>query len=486
MMRRYEQRTAQSAEASAMDSRTYLKVFGAIGGFAVVLGVILFVVTVVLPRRSDEDDSSPPVPPEESAPPSEPRVYQPRTRLFDLPSDDAPEDQEPEAPAEVSAPRPSEPREPEPEQLPGPVTESPEVADVVRPRPRPAVVETGKEPEAPPANIEIPDVAGGTVVIQRDILPIQTNQTRLDVQRYLQLTRLHVCDTCGGSGKVKDRGTVGQRRQGIVVRPVTNTWHKICPECSCEAQGCDATCPLRKKGDHTSCERCCGAGAACRALRFYSHCCGHCCPPHSERIPCQRGCCRRESREPTCSDCATCADLRALRASHAAGGGVCDYCRRSLSCREMRPGHGALFHVKAAENLVSLVGSLGHVERDQQFPRLRQAASARLRLLFESRVWRHFGPISRRVWGEEPAGQPVIVRGELSRAEGPPGSLIFFKVGATGSRDSALVMAYETDKMPLSQELVLGGLMVGRWTQAKYHGRGGTPVILAVVCAPRT
>lgn len=490
-MRRQQPVGGQGTQTSSLEASYYLKVFGGIGGSAVLLGIILFVVTTVLPDSPDESGRAASTATKEAVEPSEPAVYQPKTRIVDIPGNDELREEGCEEPEQMAAAEAVEPAQPEPEAKPEP---APQPEPVEAASDAPAVTKTGpgasppeKPEESPPSpkDIEIAGVWSGKVVIQRDILPIDTDQTRVDVQQYLRLTRLPVCHTCRGSGKVKERGVIGQRREGVRIRNVLNSWHTICPKCSCEAQGCEHTCPLRQKGNHTSCERCCGGGTTCRALRFYPHCCGHCCPADSERKPCNRGCCCRKSREPTCSQCETCSDLRDLRAAHAAGGGVCDYCRRSLSCDKMRPGHGDLFHAKSAKNFVAMVDALGHMERGRAFPRIQRAVSSRLRLLFQSRIWRHFEPIWRQVQWEEPSGQPVIARGRLSPTEGPSGPFTYFRLDAEGSSNITIVMAHASDDEMALGKVVLGGLLVGRWMPQQSRRRSRTPVLLAVACAAR-
>lgn len=375
------------------------------------------------------------------------------------------------APAQPDAPKPPA-TEPQPPKQPPAETQPPTPAE---------------QPEGEIILSALPDasnVAGGKVVYEREAFPIVADKKPFEVQGQLGLARPLPCRTCRGTGKVTKKRSSSVTFARLVRKPLVNTWEETCPVCRCEAQGCPPSCSLLAKGTHLSCERCCGRGTSCATLQYVGHCCPKC---HARYIsywywrtrPCQGNCCGYyHNNQPTCPDCKICADLRSLRQAHSFAG-VCDHCRTALSCNQLRPGHGTLFKPERVPVYLDLVAALAHLERGDLFAKIHEAAVERMKHLSEGHVAPHLGPVWNEARAQRPRGQPVIVIGLAGRVPGPPGALSYSRLTGQG-RPLAMVVSAGVYSVP-DTRVVVGGLMVGRWTSD--DGTTYLPVILTIVTA---
>ena len=331
---------------------------------------------------------------------------------------------------------------------------------------------------------DVPDIAGGKIAYAPEAFPIVADTEKYDVQRQLGLTRPALCRTCRGTGKVTKTRSSSVSFLRLGRKPLVNTWEETCPTCRCEAQGCLPPCPLLAKGSHTSCERCCGRGTGCPILVFLPHCCPQC---HANYISswywgsraCSGNCCGYfHNNQPTCPKCKICADLRALRQAHSFAG-TCDACRTARACDQLRPGHGTLFKAERVPLYFDLVEALAHVERGDRFGQLVEAAVGRIQHLAEGHVARHFELAWNETRVQPPRGQPVIVVGLAGRLPGPEGPIIYSRLTVQG-QPLAIIAGAGVQTVP-DTRVVVGGLMVGRWTPAA--SGPGLPVILAIVTA---
>ncbi|HUU93265.1 MAG TPA: hypothetical protein VM238_18880 [Phycisphaerae bacterium] len=375
------------------------------------------------------------------------------------------------APAQPDAPKPPA-TEPQPPKQPPAETQPPTPAE---------------QPEGEIILSALPDasnVAGGKVVYEREAFPIVADKKPFEVQGQLGLARPLPCRTCRGTGKVTKKRSSSVSFARLGRKPLVNTWEETCPVCRCEAQGCPPSCSLLAKGTHLSCERCCGRGTSCATLQYVGHCCPKC---HARYIsywywrtrPCQGNCCGYyHNNQPTCPDCKICADLRSLRQAHSFAG-VCDHCRTALSCNQLRPGHGTLFKPERVPVYLDLVAALAHLERGDLFAKIHEAAVERMKHLSEGHVAPHLGPVWNEARAQRPRGQPVIVIGLAGRVPGPPGALSYSRLTGQG-RPLAMVVSAGVYSVP-DTRVVVGGLMVGRWTSD--DGTTYLPVILTIVTA---
>ena len=393
----------------------------------------------------------------------------------------------PTPPAVPATPEPATPT-PAPAQPAAPATPAPAQPDA--PEPPPAEPQPPKPAEQPEGKVilsalpDAPNVAGGKIVYEKEAFPIVADKKPFEVQRQLGLARPLPCRTCRGTGKVtkKRASSVSFARLGR--KPLINTWEETCPTCRCEAQGCPPSCPLLAKGTHLSCERCCGRGTGCPILAFVPHCCPKC---HARYVsyyywrtrPCQGNCCGYyHNNQPTCPHCKICADLHSLRQAHSFAG-VCDHCRTARSCPNLRPGHGTLFKPARVPVYMELVAALAHAERGDLFDKIHEAAVARMKHLAEGHVAPHLGPVWNEARAQRPCGQPVIVIGLAGRVPGPAGSLLYSRLTGQG-KPLAMVVSAGAHSVP-DTRVVVGGLMVGRWTSD--DGTTYLPVILTIVTA---
>jgi len=90
---------------------------------------------------------------------------------------------------------------------------------------------TGKEPvvilAAPPP---VTDVLGGKIDFAENAFPIVVEASASGVQNALRVTKTVPCQACRGSGKVAKSGTC-KAPAGAYGRPVTKTWEEDCPAC---------------------------------------------------------------------------------------------------------------------------------------------------------------------------------------------------------------------------------------------------------------
>ena len=397
------------------------------------------------------------------------------------PTTPAPAPTQPAAPATPAPAQPDAPKPPATE--PQPPKQPPAETQPAEPQaPTPA-----EQPEGEIILSALPDasnVAGGKVVYEREAFPIVADKKPFEVQGQLGLARPLPCRTCRGTGKVTKKRSSSVTFARLVRKPLVNTWEETCPVCRCEAQGCPPSCSLLAKGTHLSCERCCGRGTSCATLQYVGHCCPKC---HARYIsywywrtrPCQGNCCGYyHNNQPTCPDCKICADLRSLRQAHSFAG-VCDHCRTALSCNQLRPGHGTLFKPERVPVYLDLVAALAHLERGDLFAKIHEAAVERMKHLSEGHVAPHLGPVWNEARAQRPRGQPVIVIGLAGRVPGPPGALSYSRLTGQG-RPLAMVVSAGVYSVP-DTRVVVGGLMVGRWTSD--DGTTYLPVILTIVTA---
>jgi hypothetical protein len=335
----------------------------------------------------------------------------------------------------------------------------------------PAPAEPGNLPAvllAKPSNLK---VGGGHIAFADAAFPIVVTTTNLDVQQQLAKTRPPNCSKCRGTDTINKQRVIFEKRyedaMGAMFRPVINHWQETCPECSY----------LSSSNLHTSCERCCGKGAACRALQQFLHCCGQCCPANRKR-PCQAGCCSKAHPEPTCTQCRICQSLQSFRAAHAEYG-VCDYCRFSVTaCKNLVRGHGTIIKETYPVEMLILVHSLVHAKRTATFNNIRKAVADRLKLFHEPRVNRFYPTVWNKLRSEAPTGQAILAMGTVRLVAGPDPQFECWQLNDDAGQPQAILLA-PAGEVPMVGKVVAGGLLIGTWTPAA--SRSPCPVVWVVV-----
>jgi len=338
------------------------------------------------------------------------------------------------------------------------------------------------------------NIASGKITFAPAAFPIVADAKEPDIQRLLGQVRPIPCRTCRGTGKVTKKTTLGQRVDGKVLRPITNTFEEACPDCRCEALKCPSTCPILAKGGHLSCESCSDRALTCPALQFLAHCCGPCCLQRQYYYAytrCPGDCCGRYTHEPTCMTCQFCTTLRNLRAAHARSK-ACDACRSGLSCSKLRPGHGVVVKPEQMPTLLELVKDLGRFKHGgDRWPQLRQAIAARLSAILAAHADRLLDATWLQTRVQAPSGQPALFIGQAQALPGAQGVLQYAKIANDqGVLQAILVSADPSEPLPSGRVLV-GGLIIGRWHADPAASAGGVqevPVVLVstTVAAPAT
>lgn len=361
----------------------------------------------------------------------------------------------------------------------------------------PAAPSAAEAPKGPPDEILLttpPDtdnIASGNITFEPKAFPIVADTKEADIQHLLGQTRPSICRICRGTGKVTRKMTLGQRVDGKLLRPITNTYEETCPECRCENLKCPAQCPIMAKGSHLSCEACGGRGATCAALQFIPHCCGPCCVMRIHYYyyhTCPGDCCGRITHEPTCSKCQFCTTLRNLRAAHSRTN-ACDGCRNGLGCGKLRPGHGTLIKPEQLPWLLELVKDVGHFKRSgNRWTPLRQATIGRLNSVLEAHADRTIDALWAQTRIQPPAGQPALLIGQVQTLPAAQGVFQYGKIDNEQNALQAILISAEASEPLPSGRVLVGGLIVGRWraNASATTGVQEVPVVLVSASVPAT